>query len=259
LGDNARPFYQNVVDYLVQATGLQTDLVSDLSPDEQDRLVDSGQIQVVFTCGLPYVRKADLNPPLLQLMAAPVMAAPRYQNQPVYFSDIIVRADAPYQTFDQLQGATFAYNEAHSLSGYMLPCYHLLTLGKTGRFFEKTVQSGSHAVSMNWVAQGRADAAAIDSVVLEMERHQRPNHASPFRVIEQIGPNPMPPVAASTQLNEKHRHNLRQALVNMHADPLAAAILGQAAVRRFAAVVDSDYNPIRHIIRTLQESESDIF
>lgn len=222
-------------------------------------MVNSGQIQVVFTCGLPYVRKADLKPPLLHLMAAPVMAAPRYQNQPVYFSDIIVRANSPYETFDSLQGSVFAYNEVYSLSGYMLPRYHLLTLGKTSRFFEKMVQSGSHAHSMDWVEMGRADAAAIDSVVLEMELRRRPDRTNAFRVIEQIGPKPMPPVAASTQLDDAHRQVLSEALLTMHTDPSAATILKQAGVRRFATVVDSDYNPIRYIMQAQQEAKSDIF
>jgi phosphonate transport system substrate-binding protein len=259
LGDNARPFYKNVVDYLGRVTGLSTELISGLSPDEQDRMVNSGQIQVVFTCGLPYARKADLKPPLLRLMAAPVMAAPHYKNQPVYFSDIIVRADSPYETFDSLRGSVFAYNEIYSLSGYMLPCYHLLTLSQMGRFFGKMVQSGSHAHSMDWVAQGRADAAAIDSVVLEMELRQHPNRANTFRVIDQIGPQPMPPVAASTQLDDAYRQRLSGALLTMHTDPSAEAIFKQVGMRRFAAVVDSDYDPIRHIIQALQESSIDIF
>jgi len=249
LGDNAFEFYRQVTAYLGQATGLPTEWVSGLPPDEQEALVHQELIQVVFTCGLPYVRKADHQPPRLRLMAAPVRAASRYQDRPVYFSDIIVRAKAPYQTFEALRGATFAYNEIHSLSGYLLVCYHLLSLGEGGGFFGKTIRSGAHATSMDWVEAGLVEAAAIDSVVLDMELAQHPERAEVFRVIERLGPAPMPPVAAVAGLAENLRQPLTEALLRMHAGQPGQAILSQGGFQRFAAVTDRDYDPIRHILQ----------
>ncbi len=255
LGDNAFEFYRQVVAYLGETTGLPTEMVSGLPPDEQERRVNSGEIQAVFTCGLPYVRKADRQPPLLGLLAAPVMAGPRYDNKPVYFSDVIVRADSPYVSFDDLRGATFAYNEIYSLSGYRLLCYHLLRRGEMGHFFGRTVRSGSHAGSMDWVEQGRAHAAAIDSVVLAMELAQRPERAKAFRVVETVGPAPMPPVAASPTLAPDIRHRLAAALLAMDTTPRGQAILRYGGMSRFAPVVDADYNLIRNMITALQEAE----
>lgn len=254
LGDNAFEFYRQIVGYLGDVTGITTELVSGIPATKQDQMVDTGEIQAVFTCGLPYVRKADSNPPLLSLMAAPVMLGARYCDKPVYYSDVIVRADSPYQTFEDLRDTTFAYNEVHSLSGYMLPCYHLLTLGETGRFFAKTVRSGSHALSMEWVEEGRVAAAAIDSVVLEMEIAQRSERAWSLRVIENMGPTTMPPVAASNGLPDNLSEPLRQALLNMHTTEQGWTILREGDVRRFAPVVDADYDPIRHILQALQEA-----
>lgn len=255
LGDNAFEFYRQAVAYLGQAAGLPTEMVSGLSPDEQERRVNSGEIQAVFTCGLPYVRKAGRQPPLLCLLAAPVMAGPRYENKPVYFSDVIVRADSPYASFDDLRGATCAYNEIYSLSGYMLLCYHLLRRGETGRFFGRTVRAGSHAAAMDWVEQGRAHAAAIDSVVLAMELAQRPERAATFRVAQSIGPAPMPPVAASPKLAPKIRRRLAEALLAMDTTPHGQAILKAGGMSRFAPVVDADYNPIRQMITALQQAK----
>ena len=254
LGDNAFEFYRQVVAYLGQATGLPTEMVCELSADKQDQKVNAGQIQAVFTCGLPYVRKADRQPPLLRLLAAPVMDEARYQNRPIYFSDIIVRADSPYRSLADLRGATFTYNEVYSLSGYMLPCYHLFTRGEIGSFFKETVQSGSHAASMDWVEAGHAATAAIDSVVLAMEMAQRPERASGLRVVERVGPMPMPPVAASTQLAHPLHHQLQQALLTMHTTGRGQAVLKQGGLRRFASVTDSDYDPIRRVIQVLDNA-----
>jgi phosphonate transport system substrate-binding protein len=252
LGDNALEFYQLTVAYLADSTGIATEFISGVPPGELDRRVNRGAIQVVFTCGLPYVRKADHEPPLLQLLAAPVMLGARYCDRPVYFSDVIVHAESPYGGFEDLRGTTFAYNEVCSLSGYMLPWYHLHPLAEIDGFFAETIRSGSHAVSMNWVESGRADAAAIDSVVLEMEISQDSERARSLRVIENIGPATMPPVAASTRLSQDLGRCLRQTLLEMHATERGRAILDLGGVRRFAAVTDVDYDPIRWIARALQ-------
>ena len=258
LGDNAFGFYSRVVDYVAETTGLAAEMVRGLTPEEQDRRVNAGEIQAVFTCGLPYVRKADLVPPLFRLLAAPVMAAPRYQDQPVYFSDVIVRASSSIRTLAELRHTVFAYNENHSLSGYMLPCYHLWQLGHLDQhqpFFDQTLRSGSHAVSMAWVESGRVTAAAIDSVVLEMELAQQPQRADIFRIIDSIGPLPMPPVAASPGLSDADYLPIQQALLAMHTTSFGQEILQIAGMRRFAPVTDNDYNSIRQIVAALQQAE----
>ena len=254
LGDNALEFYLQIVDYLGQVTGLQTELVSGLPPSEQEQMVQQGQIQVVYTCGLPYVRKADQNPPQLQVMVAPVLTAKRYHNQAVYFSDVIVRTGTPYHSLAGLQGATFAYNEVHSLSGYISMCYRLLTLGETPAFFDQWVPSGSHANSMDLVEQGQVDAAAIDSVVLAMELVQKPERVKCFRVVEKLGPRPMPPIAAVSGLADHIRQQLVTALTTMHRSKSGQQILAHAGVKCFQPMIDRDYDTIRQIMRDLRES-----
>lgn len=254
LGDNAFEFYHQIVTYLGRATGYPTELIRDLSPEAQEAQVQQETIQAVFTCGLPYVRKADHRPPLLKVMVAPVLAAARHHDQPVYFSDVIVRADAPYHNFAALRGQSFAYNERHSLSGYLAVCHHLLSLGETQGFFGELRLSGSHAVSMDWVEQGHVTAAAIDSVVLAMELRQRPERARVFRLVASIGPLPMPPLAAVSGLSDEVYRRLIEALVTMHQDQDGQAILQSGGVRRFEPVRDSDYDPIRYILQDLERA-----
>lgn len=254
LGDNGQDFYRRVTAYLGQTIGLPTEFISNLSSDEQERQVQQEAIQIVFTCGLPYVKKADCDPPLLQLLAAPVLTQPRYQDQPVYYSDVIVRAGSSYQKWDDLRGTVFAYNEIHSFSGYMLPRYRLLTRGEDDSFFSQNLPSGTHANSMDWVEQGRADTAAIDSVVFDMEMDQRPERANVFRVIERLGPNAMPPVAAVSNLSKDICRAIQTTLLAMHLDEQGRALLKEAGMKRFAAVTNSDYNSIRQILHELTQS-----
>jgi phosphonate transport system substrate-binding protein len=103
---------------------------------------------------------------------------------------------------------------------------------------------------MNWVASGRAGAAAIDSVVLDMEFRQRPERARQLRVVASIGPMPMPPVVAAARLDPATHARLVQALTTMHRDPSGQEILEGAGVRRFAPMADDDYDPIRLVAQS---------
>ena len=252
LGDNALDFYRQLVAYLGEKTGLPTEIVLNLSPEEQEAQVEREEIQVVFTCGLPYVLKADQNPPRLHLLAAPVLAGERYDDQPIYFSDVIVRADSGYHTFADLRGARLAYNEVYSFSGYKSLRHHLQRQGETLQFFSHCLPSGSHALSMGWVEQGRADTAAIDSVVLAMEFRQSPDRATRFRVIERLGPYPMPPIAAVSGLPVPIRAKLQDELLRMHTTDTGKRLLQEAGLRRFHPVIDAHYDPIRRVLSDLE-------
>jgi phosphonate transport system substrate-binding protein len=65
-----------------------------------------GQVDIGFLCCLPYTQLADSPDHPVELLAAPILHGERYQQQPIYFSDVIVRRDSPYISFDDLQGCT---------------------------------------------------------------------------------------------------------------------------------------------------------
>jgi phosphonate transport system substrate-binding protein len=243
LGDNGYGFYSAVVGYLRGVTGLP--LTMETTPPEQAGALARDRLAGAFTCGLPYVRHYAAGG--ARPLAAMVMAGERYGDRPVYFSDVIVRADGPFVRLDDLRGTRLAYNQAESFSGYVLLRHHLHTLGLGLNFFGAALATGSHAASMDWVEEGRADAAAIDSVVLDMEVRQRPERARVFRVAASIGPMPMPPVAAAAWIGEAAQARLARALITMHDGAAGRAILEGAGVRRFAEVRDADYDAIRAV------------
>ena len=128
MAPNADSFCATLAHYLGAQMQLPTTFVCDLPWQERERLFDAGQIHVCWICGLPYVWKADQGHPPLELLVAPVMQGARYQNRPVYFSNVIVRRTSRLYTFADLRGATWAYNEPHSHSGHNVVRYHLATL-----------------------------------------------------------------------------------------------------------------------------------
>jgi phosphonate transport system substrate-binding protein len=244
---NADSWVAAVVKYLAEQLGRPAEFINQIAWEERDRLLDAGQVDVGWICGWPYVRKLARPNANLELLAAPVMAAPRYHDQPIYFSDVVVRRDSPYTSFADLRGAAWGYNEPGSQSGFNITRYHLAKLGESWAYFGRVVRTGAHQASLREVRAGRLDATAIDSTVLETELERDPALAADIRIIGELGPSPIPPWVVTTSLPADLREALRTLLLEMHMHPAGRDALAVGHLARFAAVTDRDYNPIREM------------
>lgn len=195
LAPNMFWFYKAVGAYLSRVLDVEIDIIQSPYEALKDPLLLEDRLDIAFICGLPFIRNYRVAPNQLKPIVAPVMQAKRYQNHPVYFSDIIVAADSSFKQLNDLMGKTWCYNNLGSNSGYYLLLNRLIEAGKNGSFLGKAIQSGSHQRSIQWVAEGIGDYAAIDSTVLEQELRNYPT--IPLRIIESIESNPMPPIVAA--------------------------------------------------------------
>lgn len=241
-----------IANYLAQQLNLETQFVIEPPWEECLQSVLAGRIQIGWMCGYPYVRETAVPNPTIELLAMPVMAGSRYQNRPIYFSDVVVRHDSPFATFADLRGATWAYNEPGSQSGYHIVRYRLAQLGKNGDFFGKVVASGAHARSLAMIVAGEVDAAAIDSTVLATAVHENPALATQIRIIDTLGPSPIPPWVIHKSVPAPLRQSIRQALTQLHRTPAGREILALGEMVRFETAVDTHYDPLRQILHTAQ-------
>jgi len=244
----AEAFCETLAAFMAHRLDISTECVVDLSWQERERLLDRGDIGIGWICGLPYVRKKDAGLDI-ELLAAPVMKHSRYAERPVYYSDIVVHAESSFRSFEDLRGATWAYNEPGSHSGYNLIRYHLATRGIRGSYFSRVVESGSHQDSVQMILEGYIDASAIDSTVLEMEMTRNPTIGRKVRTIASLGPSPAPPWVTHRSIPEDLRAALRREFLTMHEDIEGRAILGTAGISRFSEISDEDYHPIREMDR----------
>lgn len=233
--------------YAGEQAQLSTEFVGDISWQARERQLDQGEIQVGWICGLPYVWKADRHPPIVELLVAPVMQDEQHQQQPVYFSHVIVHRDSPFQQFEDLRGATWAYNESRSHSGFYLTRYKLAKMGELSGYFGAVVESGSHQASLQLLIDGKVDATAIDNTVLNTEIQQHPEISLQIRLIDTWGPSPVPPWVVSTQLSKPLKQAIQKAFLQMHTTPQGRAILHQGAIAKFVEVRDRDYDSIRQM------------
>ena len=242
LAPNMFGFYSAVGAYLGRVFGVETQIVQSQYDPLEDPVMLQDQLDIAFICGLPFVQLDRHICGQLKALVAPVMQASRYQNRPVYFSDIIVNADSNLMTFDDLAGKTLCYNDPGSNSGYNLLRQRLIQAGHRSSFFSKAIQSGSHQRSIRLVVDGLAECSAIDSTVLEQELHNEPELSHRLRVVESIGPCPMPPVVASQRLGSKFIDKLQSALCQPDTELQSA--MDMAQIQRYVAVQSEDYAAI---------------
>ncbi|MBC8161063.1 MAG: PhnD/SsuA/transferrin family substrate-binding protein [Roseiflexaceae bacterium] len=245
LAGNADALYQALVEALVEETNVAIRMVDTLDWHERRRLVETGNVDIAAICGADYVRLATRHPSPIALFAAPVMQGARYASRPVYFSDIVVPMESPFQTFDDVVGARWVYNEPGSYSGYAAMRAYMANRGFSATFFSSAQQSGSHQASLTAVAHGEADVTAIDSIVLERALHLDPALATRIRTILAIGPNPVPPLVVGRHLSPTIAQRIDVAVRSMHQRERGKRALDAAQIAHFVAVHDNDYHPIR--------------
>jgi len=244
LAENARPLYERITEYLGSRLGTPVELLLGPLPERRRRL-DAGEADVAFICGWPYALRHDRPEPQVELLCAPVMAAPRYGGRPIYFTDVIVRRDHPAHTFVDLRGAVWSYNDLGSHSGYNVMRHHLLQLGETRGYFGRVVDASTHQGSIQMVLDGKIDASGIDSTVLETELARRPEIGPALRTIATLGPSPIPPVVVARHVAPALRARLRALFLGMADDPAGRALLAADRVATFVPMQDADYDPIR--------------
>ncbi|MBD2603468.1 PhnD/SsuA/transferrin family substrate-binding protein [Scytonema hofmannii FACHB-248] len=234
LAPNCFDFYAAITAYLGRVLQLETQLHQGECDPLEDPLLLQDKLDLAFICGLPLIRYCQVVSDQLQTLVAPVMVGSRYNNQAIYFGDAIVNAKSDLKVFADLARKTFCYNDKGSNSGYNLLQQRLIQDGYHQGFFNKEIQSGSHQRSIRWVVDGKADCAVIDSVVLEQELRDFPELSEQLRVVEALGPSPMPPLVVAQRLNKSLIQQIRYSL--LQPDTELQKAMKRFRVKRFATV-----------------------
>lgn len=244
---NSEYIGRTLADYLRANLDVRVEWVDDIPWPERYAQLEQGSIHVAWICGAPYVRLRERGVDV-GLLAAPVWRAPRYGDAPVYFSDVVVRRESPFQTFDDLRGARWAYNEPGSFSGYECVRAELARLAAPQPYFGAVVRAGSHENALRLILEQAVDGAAIDSTVLEEEVRARPRLAEEIRIVHTIGPAPMPPWVAGPGVPLELRDRLRHLLATMDQSPEGRRQLANTPLARLHAVEDADYDATRALL-----------
>jgi phosphonate transport system substrate-binding protein len=251
LAPNMLPIYRFLLDYLGIKLGCEITLTAGSNYDEVFHT------DLSFICGLPYVlyTSPHLSTSPVEALVAPVLQGERFQNRPIYYSDVIVHRDSPFQCFADLRGCSWAYNEPLSQSGYGITRYSLLKMGETKGYFGKLIQAGFHQKAIRMVCQRQVDASAIDVQVLAVEMQKHPSLSEKLRIMTSLGPSTIQPLAASKRLPASLKEEIQAVFSEIHQDEAVQVYLEKGFIDHFVRVSDGDYDDIRMMLKTCTEAD----
>ncbi len=194
---------------------------------------------LAMMCGLPYSQRR----PRPRLIAAPVPSPARYGARPVYFTDLAVRAESSYRTLEDTFGGVVGYTLEDSMSGYVALCRHLSPFHEEGaRLYKKSVGGLLNARQViDALADGRIDVGPLDSYYHDLLRAHDPAFAARVRVVATTAPTPIPPLVATSPLDEAEAQRLREALAQCATEKELATQRDVLLLSGFATPPESDY------------------
>jgi ABC-type phosphate/phosphonate transport system substrate-binding protein len=163
------------------------------------------------TCGLPYITRLCNSVELIGTPDYGVEGCP-----PGFYHSTLVASSADKRNhLSEFLGGTLAINGMDSQSGYGAIMGASAPFARRGRFFERAIHTGSHEASMQLVAKGVADIAAIDSVTWRMSRQFDPNTSS-LKPIGTTEPTPgLPFIAAAGKPGAKLFDAVRSGIASL--------------------------------------------
>ncbi|MBI2890278.1 MAG: PhnD/SsuA/transferrin family substrate-binding protein [Nitrospirae bacterium] len=234
--------YELLTNYLENRLSHPVRLIQQKTHAEVNELLRNGAVQVALLCPGAYVRAKEVNLPIENI------AVPVYDDGPVDRALIVVRANRPARTVRELKGYAFAYTDTLSLAGYYYPLFRLLSLGiEPQGFFSRTTFTHSSDGSLEAVASGVVDAAAVDSPTYRRETHRNPSLRDALQVIDTSPLLGAPPVVVPTTVSAYLRGRLQKAFLVMDKIPRGRKALEAMGVLRFEVPTPSLYDSAREI------------
>ncbi len=242
--------YQGLADYLGVALDRPASIILRNTYGEVNGLVRCGQCQLAYVCTAAYVDGQ-------RSFGMQALAVPVVRGEATYRSYIVVPDASDAASLLDLRGMRFASADRLSTSGWLFPASTLKREGvDPATFFSQHVITGSHDRSVEAVASGHVDGAAVESLVYDRMVADQPELAERVRIVAQSDPFGMPPMVVPSGLSPGLRDELRDALTQMHLGEDGQKVLAHMGVDRFVLPDSQAYDGVRELMDEVWEPAS---
>ncbi len=238
--------YRAMVDYLGDRLDLEATMVQRPTYGEVNDLIAAREVDMAFVCSGAYME-------LRQEKAAELIAVPVVDGTSTYHSLILAHAGNDAGSLSELEGTTFAFVDPLSNSGFYYPRWRIHRMETTPEaFFGATTFSNSHEASVEMVASGAVDAAAVDNLVFDSLVAERPDLLARVRLVEKSEPFGIPPVVVRADMEPEYKRALRDILLDMEQHPDGRDALARMGFERFVEGKDEYYDSVQQMIAEIQ-------
>ncbi|TWG97480.1 phosphonate transport system substrate-binding protein [Mesorhizobium sp. J18] len=238
-------------DTLEEVTGFQVEFFPVNSRTAAVEALTSDQVDFVLTGPAEYVV-------MKQLTDAKIVTA---WQRPDYYAQVVVLADGPIKSVQDLKGKTVAFGSVGSTSQHLGPAQTLTDLGlKYGTDYEAQIIGRNVAVEA--LINGDIAAIGMNADHLQSAREAYPEVA--FTVLARGRDLPNDVLVARPDVSEDVFNTMRDAFVN-EGKKLMASVITDGDNRKYeggffiTSVDDSSYDYVRSMYRTIGVDSFDAF
>ena len=215
----------------------------------------AGNLDMTIFSAFNYVRAASVVE-LDQIATVNMSASADHIMRPIFITRV---ENEHINTLADLEGATFAFVDATSTSGYIFPKFALVTelgldpdqLMNSGYFFNTAVFSGSHNASVMGVNFGDFDAAVIGGeFILNGMADAGVLDRADFKIIGEANAAPDPSWVARAGLPQELRDSIREFMLEWNDDEYFINFWGDPAIRYIEAD-RAGFEYVRNMLTTL--------
>jgi hypothetical protein len=221
------------------------DIVDHAPPEPISELWRRPDKAAVFMCGLPW----SLATPRPTLVVAPRPSPAAYGGRACYWTDLVVRANSPFQSLEQTFGHRLALTTPESQSGYAAPLYALMAHGGDKPLYREIIEPRFTPMgALTAVIENKAEVAPIDSYALALLAKYEPALTAQVRVIKSTEPTAIPAVVASGQAAV----GVAAAFLAAGAGVSTRALMDQLLLHGFARPETAAYDALRERFLAMQ-------
>jgi ABC-type phosphate/phosphonate transport system substrate-binding protein len=232
--------WRRLFDWLAAASGVALEVIDHAYPAKLPDLWTRPDLGAAFVCGWPYVARLSE----LQIVAAPMPKAARGGGRPLYWTDMVVRADAPFRTLEDTFGGRIAFTSKDSHSGFNAVRRLLMRYAgaRSGSLYQSAVGPlVTPRRSLQSVLNGDADVAPVDAYAHLLLQRYCPELTAGVRTVAVSELAPIPILAASAGTDPALVARLRSTLVGAGQDASVRSLLDDLLLEGFAEVEPHDY------------------
>jgi len=232
---------QPLVDYLTSRLGRNVKLVTPESYDEVIAGLASGDIDFACIGGVTYVRARA---------RSRVIPLVQRTSDLQFHSVFITGAETGIQKLSDLVGKKFAYGDAHSTSGHVIPYLEIKRAGLNPNTDFSFRYTGSHPLTMKLVETGIADAGAVDESVLTYMINTGKIDSNKIRVFYRSKPFVDYVWVARSDVPTTMRSKFAQALLDLQ-EGKDERVLSALRATKFIPANDDEYRDLRRAVHEL--------
>ncbi len=235
--------WRELLEHVSADAGVPLDYVRYPAPQPLEDLWSRGDLGAVLMFGYPIAPQLAPVAPI----AAPIPRIPWAAHRAVYRTDLIVRAEAPYERLEDTFGGRAGWTVAHSQSGFNAFRHHLLRFRTPERCTLYAEMGGNLVTARNVldaVREGRIDVGPLDAYWHLLIARHAPHLTAGIRVLASTPLTPIPPFVAAAGAPADMVTGLRAAFTRAAAQPWFPRFAEPLLLEGFAQATGAAFAPL---------------